>query len=86
MSFEHAFGDSADRGYRRTDGGSTRFTQNFEAEVGGFFRLAEPLVGRAIRRQIEADMATLKDLLEAGERKARRRGRRRPPTCFARAA
>ena len=50
-----------------TDGGSTRFTQNFEADVGGFFRLAEPLVGRAIRRQMEADMATLKDLLEAGE-------------------
>ena len=52
-----------------TDDGSTRFTQNFAAEVGGFFRLAEPLVGRAIRRQIEADMATLKDLLEAGETK-----------------
>jgi uncharacterized protein YndB with AHSA1/START domain len=51
-----------------TDGGSTRFTQNFEADVGGFFRLAEPLVGRAIRRQMEADMATLKDLLEAGRR------------------
>ena len=47
--------------------GSTRFTQNFEADVGSFFRLAEPLVGRAIRRQMEADMATLKDLLEAGE-------------------
>jgi hypothetical protein len=47
--------------------GSTRFTQTFEAEVGGFFRLAEPVVGRAIRRQMEADMATLKDLLEAGE-------------------
>ena len=51
------------------DGGSTRFTQNLEAEVGGFFRLAEPLVARAIRRQFEADMATLKDVLEAGEPK-----------------
>ena len=50
-------------------GDSTRFTQRFEAEVGGFFRLAEPLVGRAIRRQQEADMATLKDMLEAGETK-----------------
>jgi hypothetical protein len=37
-----------------------------EAEVGGFFKLAEPLVGRAARRQTETDMATLKDLLEAG--------------------
>ncbi len=45
--------------------GSTRFTQNFEADVGGFFRLAEPLVARAIRRQMATDMATLKDLLEA---------------------
>ena len=46
-------------------GGSTRFTQTFKAEVGGFFRLAEPLVERAIRRQTEADMATLKALLKA---------------------
>lgn len=46
--------------------GGTRFTQRFEAEIGGFFRLAEPLVGRAIRRQMDVDMATLKDLLEAG--------------------
>ena len=51
--------------YEPADGGSTRFTQNFETEVGGFFRLAEPLVARAIRRQMQADMATLKDLLEA---------------------
>jgi hypothetical protein len=43
-----------------------RVATGVDAEVGGFFRLAEPLVGRAIRRQIEADMATLKDLLEAG--------------------
>ena len=46
--------------------GGTRFTQRFEAEIGGFFKLAEPLVGRAIRRQMDVDMATLKDLLEAG--------------------
>ena len=53
--------------FEPADGGSTRFTQNFEAEPGGFFRLAEPLVARAIRRQMEADMATLKDLLESSE-------------------
>ena len=46
--------------------GGTRFTQRFEAEIGGFFKLAEPLVGRAVRRQMDVDMATLKDLLEAG--------------------
>ena len=55
--------------YEPADAGSTRFTQIFETEVGGFFRLAEPLVARAIRRQMEADMATLKDLLEAEDRK-----------------
>jgi uncharacterized membrane protein len=53
--------------FESADGGSTRFTQTFEAEVGGFFRLAEPLVGRALRRQMQADMETLKDLLESGE-------------------
>jgi uncharacterized protein YndB with AHSA1/START domain len=53
--------------YELADGGSTRFRQIFETEVGGFFKLAEPLVARAIRRQMETDMATLKDLLEAGE-------------------
>jgi hypothetical protein len=45
--------------------GGTRFTQTAEGEVGGFFRLAEPLVVRAARRQYETDLATLKDLLEA---------------------
>jgi uncharacterized protein YndB with AHSA1/START domain len=55
--------------FESTDGGSARFTQTFEAEVGGFFRLAEPLVGRAIGRQMEADMATLKDMLETGDTK-----------------
>ena len=49
------------------EGGSTRFRQTFEGEVGGFFRLAEPVMGRVISRQTEADMATLKDLLESGD-------------------
>lgn len=53
--------------FESADGGSTRFTQTFEAEVGGFFRLAEPLVGRALRRQMQADMETLKDMLDSGE-------------------
>jgi uncharacterized protein YndB with AHSA1/START domain len=55
-----------------TDGGSTRFTQTLDrGELGFFFRLAEPLVRRAINRQSEADMATLKDLLESGETESR---------------
>lgn len=51
--------------FEPSEDGGTRLTQTFEAEVGGFFRLAEPLVARVIRRQMEADMETLKDLLEA---------------------
>jgi uncharacterized protein YndB with AHSA1/START domain len=36
-----------------------------EGEPGGFFKLAEPLVERAVRRQIRADFEQLKDILEA---------------------
>jgi hypothetical protein len=36
-----------------------------EGEPGGFFKLAEPLVQRAIKREMEANFATLKDILEA---------------------
>ena len=46
--------------------GGTRLTQNFEAEVGGFLKLAEPVVGRMVKRQQQNNFANLKDLLEAG--------------------
>ena len=36
------------------------------AEPGGFFKLAEPIVIRMAKRQLETDFANLKDLLEAG--------------------
>ncbi len=45
--------------------GDTKVTIVAEGEVGGFFKLAEPLVARTVRRQWEANLATLKDLLEA---------------------
>lgn len=45
--------------------GGTKVTLRLEAEIGGFFKMAEPLVARMIKRQFEADMANLKDLLEA---------------------
>ena len=45
--------------------GQTRYTISTEFDVGGFFKLAEPIVGRTTRRQVEANLATLKDLLEA---------------------
>ena len=48
----------------RVEGG-TRINTKFEAEIGGFFKLAEPLVASMGKRQIEADFANLKDLMEA---------------------
>jgi hypothetical protein len=36
-----------------------------EYEVGGFFKLAEPIVARVAQRQADADNANLKDLMEA---------------------
>ena len=36
-----------------------------QGEPGGFFKMAEPLVGRQAKRMFEHDFSTLKDLLEA---------------------
>ena len=43
----------------------TRLTRAVEGEPGGFFKLAEPLIERALKRQVRTDLETLKDLLEA---------------------
>lgn len=53
--------------------GGTRLTQTFDAEVGGFFGLAESLVVKTGLRQLEADLATLKDLIESGALQPRER-------------
>ena len=45
--------------------GETKVTMTGEAEPGGFFKLAEPLVARMAKRQTEANAANLKDILEA---------------------
>lgn len=45
--------------------GGTRVRFVVEAEPGGLFKLAEPLVESMARRRLEADVATLKDLMEA---------------------
>ena len=46
--------------------GGTRLTFVGEGEPGGFFKLAEPIVGRVAERQFRSDFETMKDLLEAG--------------------
>jgi len=43
----------------------TKVTMAIEMQAGGFFALAEPLVARSLRRGVEADFGTLKDLLES---------------------
>ena len=43
----------------------TKVTAVWLGEPGGFFKLAEPIVVRMAKRQLETDFANLKDLLEA---------------------
>jgi uncharacterized membrane protein len=50
--------------YEPAEGG-TRVSVVIEAEPGGFFKLAEPLVKTMLKRGITTDLATLKDLMEA---------------------
>jgi uncharacterized membrane protein len=56
------------RSVEAVDGGkATRFTQSMEVDFSGFFGgIAESLVIRASLRQGEADLQTLKELLESG--------------------
>lgn len=44
----------------------TPFTMGVEMAAHGFFKLAEPVFARMARREIRANLANLKDLLEAG--------------------
>jgi len=51
--------------FEEASGDTTRLTRAAEGEPGGFFKLADPLIERALKRQVRADLETLKDLLEA---------------------
>lgn len=48
-----------------SDAGGTKVTHTDEIEVRGILSLFEPLLGRLLRRQLEADLASLKVHLEA---------------------
>lgn len=50
--------------FDRLDSG-TRMTVRASGEAGGFFKLAEPLVIRMGKRQMETELNNLKDLIEA---------------------
>jgi len=45
--------------------GGTKVIMASEFQIGGFFKLAEPIVIRMAKRQFEADFHNLKDLLES---------------------
>jgi uncharacterized protein YndB with AHSA1/START domain len=45
--------------------GGTKVNLRAEVEATGFFKLAAPILTRIISRQVENDVGTLKDLLEA---------------------
>jgi len=45
--------------------GGTQMTLSGQAEIGGFFKMAEGLVGKQFEKQMDADGAALKKLLEA---------------------
>lgn len=46
-------------------GEGTRIKLEGNLDAGGFFKLAEPVVGRMLNRQTASDAQTLKELLEA---------------------
>lgn len=50
--------------FERVEGG-TRVNASIEAEPGGFFKLAEPLIVSIAKRQFQGDFDNLKDLMEA---------------------
>jgi carbon monoxide dehydrogenase subunit G len=45
----------------------TKLTISAQAEVGGFFKIAEGLVTRQAEKQFDADLESLKTLLEEGQ-------------------
>ena len=49
-----------------SQGDSTQMTFSGQAEISGFFKLAEGLAGKQLEKQMENDAAALKKLLEAG--------------------
>ncbi len=48
------------------EGNGTKLILNAKGEFGGFFKLAEGLVGKQAERQVESDLGNLKLLLESG--------------------
>ena len=52
-------------GFESTGESGTELTADFEAEFGGFFKLAEGLVGKQVSKEMDSNFSALKLLLEA---------------------
>ena len=50
--------------------GNTMVTQQISADIEGFFRLAEPIVVRNVQRNIQNNLLTLKETMEAEDQGA----------------
>jgi hypothetical protein len=50
--------------FEAADGG-TKVTIEGELQAAGFFKIAEPVMLRVARRQVETDAQNLKEILEA---------------------
>jgi len=48
-------------------GEGTLVTDTIQAELGGFFKLAEGMVGKQLEKTVETDHSALKLILEAGQ-------------------
>jgi uncharacterized membrane protein len=44
----------------------TQLTMSGQGEIGGFFKMAEGLVGKQIEKQVDSDLKALKILMEQG--------------------
>jgi uncharacterized membrane protein len=55
----------ARQSYEPVEGG-TRCTFSIEAQPGGFFKVAEPVLLNLYKRQAEAELGSLKEFMEAG--------------------
>jgi len=49
----------------QAENGGTRLVSAAEAELGGFFKLSEPIFARIAKKQAQAGLETAKELLEA---------------------
>jgi uncharacterized membrane protein len=49
-----------------SEGQETRVLEVAEGESGGFFKLADPIIARTMKKQLQADLETLKTMLEGG--------------------